>query len=205
MVIKNFILGSMATNCYIVYGEAKKAGVLIDPAVFESKILDYINYNHLKIEYILLTHGHFDHISGVAKFAKELGAKIAMHQEDESLWQRIFRETAPLFGYRIEHFKADLFLKDGQIIKVGDLAFKVIHTPGHSPGGISFCLARQKVLFSGDTLFAGSYGRTDLPGGDEEKIFTSLKKLLNLPPETKVYPGHGDETTVEGEKLIYNL
>lgn len=200
MIVKKFVIGPIETNCYLVYD--KKAGILIDPAVFESKVLDYIKNNQLKIEYILLTHGHFDHISGVSKFAKELSAKIALHQGDQSLTQGLFRLSAPLFGYRISAFKPDVFLEDGQIMTAGDLEFRVIHTPGHSPGGVNFYLEKQKILFSGDTLFAGSYGRTDLPGGDEEKIFESIKKLLKLPPETKVYPGHGEETTV-GKEITY--
>lgn len=199
MVIKKFVLGSIATNCYLVYDEAKKSGSLIDPAIFESEILDYINYNHLKIDYILLTHGHFDHISGVADFVKALHSKICLHQDDLSVTRGLATDLGKMYGYELKHFKPDIFLKDGQEFKVGDLVFKVIYTPGHSPGGVSFYFAKQKVIFSGDTLFAGSYGRTDLPGGDEEKIFASIKKILALPGETKVYPGHGEETTIEEE------
>lgn len=199
MVIKKFVLGSIATNCYVAYDEAKKSGALIDPAVFAPEILDYINDSHLKIDYILLTHGHFDHVSGVADFAKALNAKICLHQDDLSITQGSARGLGKMYGYELKTFKPDIFLKDGQDLRVGDLAFKVIHTPGHSSGGVCFYLQKQKVIFSGDTLFAGSYGRTDLPAGDEEKIFASIEKLIKLPPETKVYPGHGEETTIEEE------
>jgi len=194
MVIKKFVIGPIETNCYLVYD--KKAGILIDPAVFDKQVLEFIKNNQLKIEYILLTHGHFDHISGASDFAKELNAKICLHPDDLSLTQGLARGLGKIWGYNSKFFQPDILLKDGQQFKIGDLDFKVIHTPGHSPGGVSFYFKKEKILFSGDTLFASSYGRTDLPGGDEEKILASIKKLLKLPPETKVYPGHGEETTV---------
>lgn len=201
MDIKKFLLGPIETNCYIVYDKKKKAGVNIDPAVFAQEVIDFIKKHDLKIDYILLTHGHFDHLSGAAALAKELNAKICLHPDD--LWQ--LKESsggiAPMFGYKLEYFEPDILLKDSQKFKVGDLEFKVIHTPGHSPGGVSFYFEKAKVLFSGDTLFAGSYGRTDLPAGDEQEIFKSIKKLLELPENVKVYPGHGDETTIGDEKI----
>lgn len=198
MLIRRYILGSIQTNCYLVFD--KKSGILIDPAVFEQKILDFIKKENLKIEYILLTHGHFDHISGAAAFAKKLSAKICLHQDDLLLTRGLARNVGRIWGYKSKSFQPDIFLEDGQKFKVGDLEFEVIHTPGHSEGGVCFYFEKQKVIFSGDTLFAGSYGRTDLPGGDEEKIFESIKKLLKLPPETKVYPGHGEETKVGEER-----
>lgn len=200
MIIQRFIIGPIETNCYLVYDENKKLGILIDPAVFEQKILDFIKKENLKIEYILLTHGHFDHTSGADAFAKKLGAKICLHQDDLLLTRGLARSVGRIWGYKSKSFQPDIFLNDGQKFKVGDLEFEVIHTPGHSEGGVCFYFEKQKVIFSGDTLFAGSYGRTDLPGGDEEKIFESIKKLLKLPPETKVYPGHGEETKVGEER-----
>jgi len=201
MVVKKFVIGPIETNCYLVYD--KKVGVLIDPAVFDKQVLEFIKSNQLKIEYILLTHGHFDHVSGAADFAKELETKICLHPDDLSLTKGLAKSFGKMWGYDSKSFKPDILLKDGQQFKIGDLDFKVIHTPGHSQGGVSLYFEKQEILFSGDTLFAGSYGRTDLPGGDEEKIFASIKKLLKLPPETKVYPGHGEETTVHEEIRYY--
>lgn len=203
MVIKKFILGPIKTNCYIVYDDNKEAGVIIDPAIFAQEVIDFVKKQDLKIEYILLTHGHFDHLSGAVAMAKKLGAKICLHQEDIQVIKESVGDLASMFGYKLEYFEPDIFLKDRQEFKVGNLEFKVIHTPGHSPGGVSFYFEKEKVLFPGDTLFADSYGRTDLPGGDEQEIFKSIKKLLELPEDIKVYPGHGDDTTIGIEKLNY--
>lgn len=178
MEIKTFKVGELRTNCYVVIegGEA----LVIDPGFETENILRELK--GLKLKIVVLTHGHYDHVTS----AFELKAPVWISEKD-----------AALMVYSTQR-RADRLLKDGE--QIGD--FKVISTPGHTPGGLCLYNEKEKVVFSGDTLFAGDYGRTDLPGSSEEEMIASLKKLLKLPPETIVYPGHGHPTTIGDEQNL---
>lgn len=188
-------------NGYLIYSEDDNKAIIIDPGDEASLLLNIIHKKQLTIEYILLTHAHIDHISGVRVIKNETGATIMLHPEDEFLYQGLEKQ-ANWFGYPVAPApKIDNYLYDGQIIKISNKEIKVIHTPGHTPGGVCFLI--ENNLFCGDTLFEGSIGRTDLEGGDYEKLITSIRnKLLILPDDTIVYPGHGSSTTIAREKLF---
>lgn len=178
MQIKTIKVGSLQTNCYIVADEKSGEAMVIDPGDEPSKILAQLK--GLKVKYIVLTHGHPDHFGAVDEVRSKTQAPLLMHAADE--W----------------FFKPDREIKDGDVLRIGNLSFEVFHTPGHTEGGI--CLYRQGHLFSGDTLFAEWHGRVDLPGGSMAKMQSSLRRLANLPNDTRVYPGHDEETTIGVEK-----
>ncbi len=185
MIIKRFTVGWLSTNCYVVGCEETKEAVLIDPAVERKReaeeILDFIKQNSFHIKYIINTHGHPDHIAGNAIMKKATGAPILIHEDDAV---RVY---------------ADRKLRDGDVLQEGSFKLVVLHTPGHTKGGIS--LLGDKVVFTGDTLFPGSIGRTDFLGGSFEELIRSIKtKLLPLPDNFKVYPGHESSTTIGEEK-----
>jgi hydroxyacylglutathione hydrolase len=185
MIIKRFTVGSLSTNCYVVGCEETKEAVVIDPGVENEReteeILNFIKQNSFHIKYIINTHGHPDHIAGNAIMKKATGAPILIHENDA------------------ESVQADRKLHDGDVLQVGTFKLVVLHTPGHTPDGIS--LLGDNVVFTGDTLFAGSVGRTDFIGGSYEELMRSIKtKLLPLPDSFKVYCGHGPSTTIGDEK-----
>ena len=198
MQIETLILGAIEENCYIVYDENRNAAV-IDPGDEAIDILSVVTEESLDVKGILLTHGHFDHTGAVSDIRKETGAQVYLHEQDEFLI-KAGPEQAKLFGLKPPPvFKADVYVKEGSVIHIGDLSFKVLHTPGHTPGSVSFLI--QDALFCGDTLFHGGIGRTDLSGGDYERIMQSIqKKILVLPGHTRVYSGHGPPTIIEKEK-----
>ena len=198
MKIETFQVGPIMTNCYAV-SEGSEA-VLIDAADYDPRIVSYFRDNALTVSYILLTHGHFDHTSGVKQLAEALGAKIAIHPADEEMLYDFRKSGALSFGVSGgECAEADLLLKEGDEIPLGDLALRVIETPGHTKGGVGYYTPGH--LFIGDTLFEGSIGRTDLYGGSYETLLRSIaQKIYVLPEDTQVYPGHGGRTTVGYEK-----
>jgi len=204
MRILSRIVGSLATNCYIIICEETRKAIIIDPgfsAEEANEILNEIVKNGFKVEKIINTHGHFDHIIGNDILKALTKAKILIHKNDASMLLDPSKNLSRMLGRDIISPKADRLVEEGEIIKVGDLELKVIHTPGHTEGSISLFCEKEKVVFTGDTLFAGSIGRTDLPGSSFEEIMHSLKeKLMNLPDETVVYPGHGGKTTIGREK-----
>lgn len=199
MKFKRYPIGEYLTNCYVVSDEETNDAAIIDPGDVKKSIEEYISDNKLNVKYIIFTHGHFDHIKGVYYYScKYPDALIAIHLSDaESLVDEHcnFEYPAP---YDFIPVKPNIILKDGDIINVGKIELKIIHTPGHTEGGI--CLYSENILFSGDTLFKKTIGRTDLPGGNSQKIIDSVKKLYKLPDDTTVYPGHGFRTNIGYEK-----
>lgn len=191
MQIKTIPVGQLETNCYIVINEKTLAAVVIDPGDESNTILDYLEDNHLSCEAIFCTHGHFDHVGAVESLQEETGATVYMNERDEANGDEHFPLTLPVNGQSFD---------DGDIIEAAGLRFTVLATPGHTKGSVS--LQVEDVLFTGDTLFKGSCGRTDLAGGDMDEELRSLKKLCALPGDYEVYPGHMDPTTLERERLL---
>lgn len=198
MQIKTQRMGPLGTNCYLVWDEASQAAMLIDPAGRPERIAEILQDFTGTVKYIILTHGHADHIGGL-KAAKELTqAPILVHQADAHMLEDHEGMIARYVGITEPLPEADQLLHGGEKLQLGELTFEVIHVPGHTEGGI--VVFGQGVLFSGDTLFAGSIGRYDLPGGNLELLQASLKNLMELPGETIVYPGHGESTTILQER-----
>ena len=199
MIIEKITVGSFSANCYIVGCEKTKEGIIIDPGDEVEKILELINKNGLDIKMILNTHAHIDHSLGIQGLKEKLGVNFCMHKDDLSFLEHLI-DQAQFFGLKANFPpKVDRFLEDNDEISFGELKARVIHTPGHTPGGLSFLI--EDSIFVGDTLFSGSIGRTDLPGGSYEKLIHSIKsKLLTLKPNTKVFPGHGPPTNIEIER-----
>lgn len=196
------ISGRFQVNCWVVTCPKTKKTAIIDPTDDISAIWEKVS--GLDVEYLLHTHAHLDHFGQTKELKKRFQAvgktpKVLLHALDKPLWMEL-RSQGAMFGLDYEPpCDLDAYLSDGQKIPLGDLELEVIHTPGHSPGGV--CFYGDGKLYSGDTLFSGSIGRTDLWEGSHEKLLTSIKsRLFVLPPETVVYPGHGPETTIGAEK-----
>ena len=192
MKIHTIPVGPLETNCYLVEDERSKETLIIDPGDDAEKILKEIKVHALKPVFVVTTHGHYDHIGAVREIKDRYNIPFLMHEKD--LW------GLPLVGAP----QPDRFLKDQDKLDIGHWTLVIIHTPGHTPGGICLYNEKEKVLFSGDTLFAGTYGRTDLPYSSQADMEKSLKKLLKLPPDTKVYPGHGETTNIGREQETLN-
>lgn len=192
------------TNCYIVEDEDTKETMVIDPGGEPSEILEMLNILEAKVKYIYLTHCHADHIGAVTEIKNKKGGKILIHRDDaDGLNDENINLSECINMGEIE-LEPDSRVDDGDLIHVGNLEFKVIYTPGHTKGGTSLFCEQEGLLFSGDTLFRGTWGRTDLPTSSFEAIINSItKKLLILPEETIVYPGHGKSTVIKEEKPIY--
>jgi len=205
MQIYSRIVGPLATNCYIVKCEETNESLLIDPGFSLEEtngILDFIRCG-FKVKYILNTHGHVDHISGNGIMKRLTSAEILIHKDDASLLTDPTKNLSNMLGLNVISPEADRLLRDGEVIEVGNLKFTVIHTPGHTKGSISLFCKDENLVFTGDILFAGSIGRTDLPEASFKEMMHSLRnKLLRLPDETVVYPGHGGRTTIGREKRM---
>lgn len=193
-----------ATNCYIVQDEQSKETMVIDPAGEVDKIVEMLDILKAKLKYIYLTHCHGDHIGGVNELKQRYGGKvIAQRLAAENLLNSNTNLTIHI-GMEGLSIETDARFDDEDLIHLGDLQFKVIHTPGHTSGGSCLYCEKERLLFSGDTLFRGTWGRTDVPTGNFEDIINSItKKLMILPDETIVYPGHGKSTMIREEKPIY--
>jgi glyoxylase-like metal-dependent hydrolase (beta-lactamase superfamily II) len=200
MEYRTFVIGDIRTNCYLVWS-GKEAGV-IDPGGPVSEVIDFIKQNQLELKWIVNTHGHADHIAGNAALKKEFGALILIHERDREMLLSPTANLSAFMGIGISGPDADKLLRDGDLLNLGPEELQALETPGHSPGGIS--LYASGLLFSGDALFLESIGRTDLPGGDHQQLLKSIReKLMVLPPETVILPGHEESSTIEHE-LQYN-
>lgn len=193
-----------ATNCYIVQDEETKETMVIDPAGDVDKIIEMLDILQAKLKYIYLTHCHGDHIGGVQELKQKYGGKIVAHRNAaENLLDHNVNLTSYI-GIGEISIEVDSRVDDEDLIHLGELEFRVIHTPGHTSGGSCLYCEKEKLLFSGDTLFRGTWGRTDVPTGNFEDIINSItKKLMILPDETIVYTGHGKSTMIREEKPIY--
>lgn len=198
MVIRKLVVGPLEDNCFMIADEKTAECLVTDPGDEPDRILDLIKENDFKVKYILCTHAHFDHVGALPEVKEETRAKIVLHSDDLVIYKNA-TEYAKSWGFEIDALpEPDLLVSEGDILRLGALEFKVLHTPGHSPGGI--CIYGEGILITGDTLFAGSVGRTDLYGGDVKKLKTSFKRLMSLPDETRVLPGHGPESTIGRER-----
>ncbi len=199
MIIERLELGPFASNCYIVGAEPNKEGIIIDPGAEANKILKRVKDLGLEVKSIVLTHAHIDHIGALKEVKEATKAEVVIHTDDA----RALQARGPLnsvFGFSFQvPPPPDRLLKGGDSIDIGDLHFLVLHTPGHTRGGI--CLLGEGVVFSGDTLFNFGIGRFDMPGGNGSQLMNSIHtKLMVLPDSTVVYPGHGPETTIGNER-----
>lgn len=199
MLVKKLVVGDLQTNCYILGDEKTKEGVVIDPGGDIDEIEKVIQKEGLNIKYIILTHGHADHIAALNELKKKTNALILIHPADSDMLVDPIYNLSSFTGEDLICPKADKFLDDGDKVKVGGFELEVLHTPGHSPGGIS--LFGDKMIFTGDALFCGGIGRTDFPGSSHTQLLNSIKnKILSKPDDTVVHPGHGPETTIGEEK-----
>jgi hydroxyacylglutathione hydrolase len=199
MILEILAVGALETNCYILGDEKTKQAVVIDPGGDFEIIEDHLRKLKLKVQYIILTHGHVDHIGALAKLKKATGAEILIHSKDSAMLYDPNQNLSFFSGDRIIATKADKTLEEGDIIQCGGIKLQVLHTPGHTPGGIS--LLTDKMIFTGDTLFCGSIGRTDFPGSSYQKLIKSIKdKLLSKDDDFVIYPGHGPSSTIGEER-----
>ena len=186
--IHNLTLGAYQTNCYIIHEAASKTCCIIDPGYTPEAVLEYVGKLGLTVEAVLLTHGHFDHVGGVKTIAADTDCAVYICEKDLSM--PAMMTAGPL--YHTNNYG------EGSELQLAGLSIRVLHTPGHTPGSV--CLLTEGAMFSGDTLFSGSCGRTDLPGGDWATIVGSLRRLASLEQDYRVYPGHGESTTLAWEK-----
>jgi glyoxylase-like metal-dependent hydrolase (beta-lactamase superfamily II) len=195
--VTRLVLGPLQTNCYLVTCPATHSALVIDPADEADQILQTAQKKSARIEQILLTHAHPDHLGGLPTLRQATGAKVLLHRLDVEMLQQF----GPSYGLRpqqLPQFLPDIQLEGGEELAIGRLSASVIPTPGHTPGSVSLQLA--DLLFTGDTLFAQGVGRVDLPGGNLDRLLESIQRLFTLPDEYTIYPGHGPSSTIGTEK-----
>jgi glyoxylase-like metal-dependent hydrolase (beta-lactamase superfamily II) len=204
MIHKLLAVGLLEVNCYILGDEETKEAVVIDPGGDEAEILDVLQHHGLTLKYIIDTHGHFDHVDANQPLKDATGAQIAIHAADALMLSKPSMEALFFTGNRLRTSEADINLNEGDMLTFGPYRLKVLHTPGHTPGGISLVMEDHPLVYVGDTLFAGSIGRTDFPGGDFNTLIQGVRqKLFPLGDHFTVYPGHGPVTTI-GQERKYN-
>lgn len=204
MIQQGLAVGLLEVNCYILGDEETKEAVVIDPGGDENEILEVLNYHGLKLKTIIDTHGHFDHVDANQPLREATGADIAIHELDAAMLGKPSAEAMFFTGNRLRLSSADIILKEGDVLSFGKYRLKVLHTPGHTPGGISLVMEDAPLVYVGDLLFQGSIGRTDFPGGSFEDLINAVKtKIFPLGDNFTVYPGHGPVTTV-GQERKYN-
>lgn len=201
MKTEKFVLGPVATNCYVGINEKTNECFIVDPAACPPEFASYIENEGLTVKAVLLTHGHFDHIMGLDSLLAQLRVPVYAHEAERVVLESgQMNSSASMLGKPYSFTGAE-YVTNRQNIRAAGFEIRVIHTPGHTIGGCCFYIPAEKVLFSGDTLFRGSVGRTDLPTGSMEQLVNSVRdRLFVLPDETKVYPGHMDETSIGYEK-----
>ena len=206
MIIETRAVEPFFKNGFVVGCDDTREAIVIDPGDEVDLLLDTVRERELTIRYILLTHAHLDHVTGVATAKRALGVPVGLHREDNFLYEAVV-EQGRMFGLRVEpQPPVDFFYEENAPLTFGRLGAWPLHTPGHCPGGVCLAIGTpgevQRTLFVGDTLFAGSIGRTDLPGGDRDTLIRSIRTVLfSFPDDTVVYPGHGDPTTVGRERV----
>lgn len=201
--VESYVVSDFGTNCYFVINTETKEMLIVDPGDNASMLASKIEDEQLKPVAILLTHGHLDHASAAEELAKKFDVKIYAHEAEKETLEDSHMNLTAAFG-TAKVFHADVFLKDEEILELIGCKIKVLFTPGHTPGGCCYYFNDQRILFSGDTLFCESVGRTDFPGGSSSALIRSIReKLLNLSDDIKVYPGHMAQTSIGTEKM-YN-
>ncbi len=199
MITRQLVVGPIQTNCYVVVDESTSTAAVIDPGGDVQDILAAAEEMRAEIRYVVNTHAHFDHVASNAGLIAATHARLVLHEADAPLLAN--GGGADLFGISgVSSPKPDVLLKEGDLLTLGETRFLIIHTPGHTPGGISLYVESASAVFSGDCLFYAGVGRTDLPGGDYDTLMASVGRLLALPDDTIVYPGHGPTTTIGEEK-----
>lgn len=192
------------TNCYVVIDEKSKRAMVVDPGGESEKIVNVLKYNNATLDYIVLTHGHGDHIGNINELKKEYDAKVCIYYTEANFLKDKSLSLADYVGVENPNIDPEIYLKENDIITIGNINFKVIHTPGHTSGSICLYDSENKILISGDTLFRSAWGRTDLPTSSFEDIIKSIEeKLMILEDDVIVYPGHGKSTLIKDERHIY--
>ena len=200
MEMKHYCVGKVATNCYFAINEETKEMLVIDPGDSAQMLAEKIKKEGLKPKAVLLTHGHFDHAMAAEELAELFGIPVYAHEAEKDTLEDSGKNVSIMIGRR-DSYHADVYVRDGEVLQLAGMELKVLHTPGHTAGGCCYYLEKEKVLFSGDTLFCQSVGRTDFPGGSMSKLVRSIKeKLMALPDEVRVYPGHMGLTTIGTER-----
>lgn len=204
MILHKILLGINHANCYIIVDENSGNSTVIDPGGFENKLVELLKIKKIdKIKYILMTHGHYDHILGAYDLKTYSGARVAIHKNDAGC---LMDEQSSLASYAVgqriqKYLKPDILLEDGMILELGETNLRVLFTPGHTKGGVCFVCERGQKIFTGDTLFYHDAGRTDLPGGSMPELLHSLSRIRDLKGDYSVYPGHDRESTLSDERL----
>uniref|UniRef100_UPI004055A4A4 MBL fold metallo-hydrolase n=1 Tax=Agathobacter sp. TaxID=2021311 RepID=UPI004055A4A4 len=200
MKINRYVVGEVQTNCYIIINEETQECLIADPGAAARQLASRIRRDGLKPVAVLLTHGHFDHAGAAKELAEEFGILVYAHEAEGDTLKDPRKNVSWMAG-KEERYAADVYVKEKEELDLAGFAIQVIHTPGHTKGGCCYYFKEKQVLFSGDTLFARSVGRTDFPGGSMSELVRSIReKLMILPDETIVYPGHDDATDIKTEK-----
>lgn len=201
MIFETIVVGPLGVNCFILGDPAAGEGIIVDPGADAGRIVAAVQRLGMTIRYVINTHGHFDHVGGNRQVLAATGAQLLIHRDDSPFLSRA-AEVATMYGLATDNSPpADRFLEDGMTVDFGGYGMKVLHTPGHTPGGCCFYLEGQGKVITGDTLFAEGVGRTDFPGSSHEALMEGIRtKLMTLPDSTVAYPGHGPSTTIEHEK-----